>query len=262
MSEQAPSEETLQNSSNPETLDRVISTTTPRLWLAFIGVVVALIAVIGWAFLSRIPVSVTNYGVVTVSAGYSVVPASTDGSVMLAEVQVDDKVSAGQRLATLTPFDGSEPREVTAPIDGVLSLIDVANGSGVLMGQTIAAVSAEATDRSVDVVAYVDPVALPTYEEGEEVEVQLAVDFDDAPIVSGVVRSVARVPTSVGNLRAELVPGAAIAELSDLTSGLLFPVVISLTDMSAVDLVEAGEIVTIINTYETVRPIEALLSGM
>lgn len=261
MSDQTPSTEALKNSSNPETLDRVISTTTPRLWLAFVGIVVALIAIIGWAFLSSIPVSVEDHGVVTVRGGYVVLPASVDGSVSFEDVQVDETVSEGQRIATLTPFDGSGPIGITAPIDGILTLIDVANGSGVRAGQTIAAVTGDATGRTVDVVAYVNPIDLPTYTEGQTVEVELAVDSDTAPVVTGVVTSVARVPTSVDNLRAQLVPIVAIAEVSSETYGLLYPVVIALDMGDGTETLEAGEIVTVINTYETIRPIDAIVSG-
>ena len=261
MSNQPHPTDILQNSSNPETLDRVISTTTPRLWLAFVGIVIALIAIVGWAFLSSIPVSVQNYGVVSIPGEYTVVPASVDGSVTFADVEVDDKVTAGQRIATLTPFDGSSSQEITAPIDGVLSLIDIPNGSGVRAGQTIAAVTGISSDRRVNVIAYVDSVALPTYTQGQTVEIRLAVDSETAPTVTGVVRSVTRVPTN-GIELLNSIPGVAIAELSDLTDGLLYPLVISLDDGDETASVEVGQIVTIINTYRTIRPIDAIFPGM
>lgn len=261
MVEQAPTTDTLQNSSNPETLDRVVSTTTPRLWLAFVGMVLLIGAIAVWAFVSRIPVSVQNYGVVTVPGSYAVVPAVADGYVTLGGLQLDDRVKAGDRIATLTPFDGSEPVDLNAPIDGVLSSITVANGSGVTAGVNVAAVTGETAAGDVDIVAYVDPISLPTYTRGQTVEVQLAIDSETAPTIAGVVESVARVPTSLGNLEAQQVPSAAIFDLSKQAGGLLYPIVIRLTGAGKDVPVEAGQVVTVINTYATVRPVNALLSG-
>ncbi len=250
----------LDNSSNPEALDRVIKTTSSRLWVALIGFIVVLLALVFWAFSAEIPVSVTVHGVVEMPGGRMVIPAPAEGSVETKFLE-QDAVTKGEVVAVLRPFDGSAPIAIMSPIDGVVSDVEVMNGAGVAKGATIGAISGVPRGDTGRVVAYVGPANLPTFEVGRSVQVQLGVDSASAPTMEGTVASISAVPATIADMQATLIPEAAALMMAKETYGLLYPVVIDLESSDTSGQLVEGQVVTVVNTYESVRPIDAITSG-
>ncbi|MBP5632354.1 MAG: NHLP bacteriocin system secretion protein, partial [Clostridia bacterium] len=51
--------------SNPEQLDRAITVSSPMSWLALLGVLVVIVAVVIWSIFGKLPTTVSVSGVIT-----------------------------------------------------------------------------------------------------------------------------------------------------------------------------------------------------
>ena len=251
------------NEMNAESLDEVVKTTRPHLWVALLAILAVLAVILAWAFLALIPVSVTVPGVIQAPEGRQVASSPVEGSVTLSVVE-QQPVQSGQALATIAPYDGSPQITLQAPFAGVVSEVDVMSGSGVAVGQSIVAVTQPSAPTSARVVAYVDPTQLATFRVGASVSVEMSppTGATDVPVVSGQVVSISNSPASIEDMEANLVPMAAAVIFSDEAYGLLYPITIELADEPTVSEVYSGQIVTVINTYEDIRPIEAIIEGL
>lgn len=92
--------------SSPDQLDHLVVITRPADWLAGAVVGVALLVLIGWGVLGRVPTRVAADGIL-VGAGGALVEASTTSGGRLAALHAaaGDRVARGQKLATLVQAD-------------------------------------------------------------------------------------------------------------------------------------------------------------
>jgi len=254
--------ESLHNSSNPEALDEVVSTTTPRLWWALIALI-ALIAVgVVWAFVGRIPLSVTSTGVVEIAGGRQVLPSPIDGAVTLS-IFDQDTVTQGQQLATVTPFDTTQSTvAITAPFAGALTSVNVRSGAGVAAGQTIAVVSPSASTSPSRVIAFVGPADVSRFTPGNKVDVRIGPAADPgATVLGGTIASVSAIPVSAVDIEADGLPIVAAQIIEQAATGLAYPTTITLNVEAGAINIQDGQIVTVVNTYDNVRPIDAIVGG-
>lgn len=256
------STESLRNSANPESLDKVVATTTPRLWWALVAMIGLIALIVVWAFVGRIPVSVTVTGVFEIADGRQVIPGSVEGSVTLFVLD-QEVVVEGQQLATITPFDTSLSAVViNAPFAGTVTSVSVRNGAGVSVGAEIMVVTPTTPRSSGRVIAYADPVQISTFIVGNEVTVQIAPPVSsNAAEISGTITAVGEVPVSIADLVANYLPNSEAILIGQAAGGLVYPVIISLADDSNIPSIEDGVLVTVVNTYENLRPIDAITGG-
>jgi HlyD family secretion protein len=87
--------------SSPEQIDRLLEVTTPKGWLALLGLVLILGGGVAWSIVGRVPTRVNGIGILVAKGGLT--SLSTLGSGQLTEVTVrsGDEVKKGQVVARL-----------------------------------------------------------------------------------------------------------------------------------------------------------------
>jgi len=94
-------EVSLERLSSPEQLDQLLQVTTPRGWVALLGVGVLVAAAVVWSLVSVLPETVAGRGVLIKTGGVSDIAAVGDGRVVDVAVRAGDVVSAGQVVARI-----------------------------------------------------------------------------------------------------------------------------------------------------------------
>lgn len=105
--------------SSPEQLDRLITVTSPRIWLTVITVGVVLACGILWGVFGTIPVKVDTSGILISSGGVSSVSTTVNGKVTDVRVNNGDEVKKGDTLAII----GEE--EIVSEINDTNEIIEV-----------------------------------------------------------------------------------------------------------------------------------------
>ncbi|MFO7484345.1 NHLP bacteriocin system secretion protein [Oceanibaculum nanhaiense] len=102
----------LERLSSPDQLDRLITVTRPRGWMALVMLCVIAGAAIAWGILGSIPTRVQGNGIL-ISTGGQVVNVQAPGSGTLSEIdiRVGEEVSAGQIVARLSQTDAAQRYE-------------------------------------------------------------------------------------------------------------------------------------------------------
>lgn len=91
--------------SSPEQLDRLITVTSPRIWLTIITIGVVLACGILWGIFGTIPVKVDTSGILISSGGVSQIPTTVSGKVTDVRVSNGDEVQKGDTLAIIGEED-------------------------------------------------------------------------------------------------------------------------------------------------------------
>ena len=245
-----------------ETLDQVVTTTSARLWIALVATLVLIGASGVWAFVAQIPKQVTVTGVVLQPGSRVVVPSPVEGGVQLIST-VLSPVTQGDPVAVVTPFDSSkDPVTLVAPETGIVSDILVQQGSGVAVGQSIFVTSAADDEPQVRVLALVPASSVDTFAVGATVTVtSAATAANAAQSLDGTVSSVSNVPALLADVEAVSGPAPVAESLLNDGSEPAYLVVIEVDRTDITGAMRNGEIVTVVNTYGYVHPIEAITQG-
>ena len=91
--------------SSPEQLDKLITVTSPRVWLIIITIGVVLGCGIIWGVFGRIPVRVDTSGILLSSGGMSTISTTVNGAVSDVGVQNGDTLSKGDVIAIIGEGD-------------------------------------------------------------------------------------------------------------------------------------------------------------
>ena len=82
----------LERISSPDQLDTMLKISSPMSWLALAGATMIVVITIVWAFIGRIPMTVTTTGIVTSPDGTNAVYSNTAGTVTKVFVARGDKI--------------------------------------------------------------------------------------------------------------------------------------------------------------------------
>ena len=82
----------LERISSPDQLDTMLKISSPMSWLAMAGATMIVVITIVWAFIGRIPMTVTTTGIVTSPDGTNAVYSNTAGTVTKVFVARGDKI--------------------------------------------------------------------------------------------------------------------------------------------------------------------------
>ena len=82
----------LERISSPDQLDTMLKISSPMSWLALAGATLIVVITIVWAFIGRIPMTVTTTGIVTSPDGTNAVYSNTAGTVTKVFVARGDKI--------------------------------------------------------------------------------------------------------------------------------------------------------------------------
>ena len=128
--------------SSPEELDRLVRVTRPGTWIALIGLVLVLVAVLLWAVLSSVTTTVSGVGFVLPEGGLIEASAPEAGIIERIEVRAGARVAAGDRVARLATADGRE-LPVTTVEGGIVAEVLRLPGDFVEPGGEVAIVQPE-----------------------------------------------------------------------------------------------------------------------
>lgn len=91
--------------SSPEQLDRLITVTSPRIWLTVISIGVVLACGVLWGVFGTIPVKVDTSGILISSGGVSSIPSTVNGQITDVRVRSGDEVKKGDTLVIIGEED-------------------------------------------------------------------------------------------------------------------------------------------------------------
>lgn len=94
-------EKSLEQLQSPEQLDSLLTVTSLRGWVALVGTVVLLIAIIIWSFVGRLPVNVFGEGILISSGGIQNIITNENGQISDIKVEPGDVVEKGEIVARL-----------------------------------------------------------------------------------------------------------------------------------------------------------------
>jgi HlyD family secretion protein len=104
--------EALEQTASPERLDQLVQIVSPKRWLSLIALGTLVAAGTAWAFLGRIPITVTGKGVLIYPGQVLTVQSASSGRVLTVNVQVGDRVRRGQVLATIDQSETAKQLEL------------------------------------------------------------------------------------------------------------------------------------------------------
>jgi biotin carboxyl carrier protein len=119
-----------------DTLENLLTITSPRLWLALAACVVAISAAVVWAVTGSAPTTVSGFGIVLPASGVVNVTALAPGTVTSLPIVTGIQVAQGQTVAVLNARGGTT--QVDAPVPGTIDQIYVTPGSFVGPGTAVA----------------------------------------------------------------------------------------------------------------------------
>lgn len=258
--------------SSPESLDSIIKTTSPRGWWALWAITGAVVAVLIWSVVATIPQQKSASGVVNDFAYSHDITATTagifdgaTGAVSTAGSQLRS-VTAGDPLGTITPYDGSPPVPVTAPVSGTMTAIYVALGEGVEPGTVLGRMQAEVDAATpLAITAWVPLSTAGMLTEGSEA----VATIDDLSTGSTVsvpvtIAGIADTPATLQSMSALIGNPTLAEEWLNAAGGQPYRIDVTL-DLSTwpegTPYPALGAVVTIVATYAEVHPIEILFGG-
>jgi hypothetical protein len=130
----------LERLSSPEQLDQLMQVTSPRAWLALIGLGSLIVVGVLWAVFGTIETTEIGQGILIRGSGILTVEAPESGQVTRLNVQPGDVITQGQALASVQPLGQREPITISSPRAGRVLEIRVNEGSVVQSGSALLSV--------------------------------------------------------------------------------------------------------------------------
>lgn len=241
--------------------DSAVQSTNPRVWIALVALIVAMVLVGIWSFTSRVPQQIRTEGVISASEALVEVVAEAEGTIDYL-TPIGDPVQAGEVLAVIRSPQGD--RDVLAPEDGELQQRDLIEGSAVSVGQRVARLekSNGATDFTAVVYLSLDEKGL--VREGTPTVVSIPTSSGKVINVETELTSVSRSPSTVEAIAVDSgsisVAESVIAEMGGFSFRAAAPVDVSEADLGsgAFGTIGPGTLVQFVITYAKPRPIDLL----
>lgn len=196
-------ERALAATGNPlEEIDRVFRRTASRVWLGVVGIAALVAALVVWGVVAERVVTTQATTVLVPESGLYPVGRLESGLVIEIRVDEGDTVDRGAVLAVVqTPEAG--PIEVTAPIDGVVALVETAVGQPVGPGSTLFLLAS--TNDTVAGIAILGPGSLTSLAVGQEASIAVSsVNSQSYGRIRARVASIDDIPLSRARLESLL----------------------------------------------------------
>jgi multidrug efflux pump subunit AcrA (membrane-fusion protein) len=257
---------------SPESLDTIIVTTKPHGWWALWAIAAAVTIALIWSVVATIPLQTSATGVVNGYQLKQIVAAPVAGIFELSTTKDDlnpetAAVSTGALLGQITPYNGGVPVELVSPVDGQISAVFISEGQGVEPGTEIFQIT-ELPDRSkgMAITAWVPESTAYALTPGATADVTLTdVATSEAIVLPASIVAIGTVPSSVQSMTTVSGSSTLAQEWSDAAGGMPYRVdlALSLADWPADrPLPTPGAIVTLVNTYAELHPIQLLFGGV
>ncbi len=111
--------------SSPEQLDRLITVTSPKVWLTMITIGIILACGILWGVFGSIPVKVDTSGILISSGGVSSLSSTVNGQITDIRVENGDKIKKGDTIAIIGEADIVQEINDTNEVIEVLKTLTV-----------------------------------------------------------------------------------------------------------------------------------------
>lgn len=257
---------------SPESLDTIIVTTKPHGWWALWAITGAVVLVFIWSVVATIPMQTSATGVIN---GYQLKQIVSSPIAGIFEIAITEEtvraqateISSGAVLGRVTPFDGGASVEVVSPVDGNLSAVFVSQGEGVEPGTQIFQIT-ELPDRSkgMAITAWVPESTAYALSPGTIADITVTdVATSEAVVLPATIIAIGTVPSSVQSMTTVSGSAALAQRWSDAAGGMPYRVdlALPLTNWPADrPLPTPGSIVTLVNTYAELHPIQLLFGGV
>ncbi len=187
--------EALEKLSSPEQLDQLLKVTSPRGWLALVGLSVLIEVVVIWSILGSIPSTVRGQGILIRGDAVQLIDAPQSGRVSKLLVNAGDNLQVNQVVAMMTTSDGANV-EIQSPRAGRVLELRVSDGAFVETGAVL--VSFELAQEDLQAVLYLPAVDGKKVQPGMEVQViPSTVSQQEYGVLKGRVMSVSDFPATV-----------------------------------------------------------------
>lgn len=194
----------LEQLDNMDELDRLVTVTHPRAWLALAAVAALIVTAIVWASAGRLETTVSGEGMLLTGGRTLRVTTVGDGRLTSMLVGIGDRVAAGQTVATVTPAGPQAAAgAVTSPYSGVVASLQAYPGQYVAAGSPL--VTVEPTGQPLVATLYLPIDAGKKVRAGQAVQIIPAdVPVDEYGYLLGEVTSVAGQASSPESMQAVL----------------------------------------------------------
>jgi multidrug efflux pump subunit AcrA (membrane-fusion protein) len=191
----------LERLSSPEQLDQLIRVTTPKGWLALVGLGSLLIVALLWGIFGTIETTNAGQGILIRGSGVQTIESPVPGQIERISVKVGEDIKVGQPVASVRSSDASDTVTVASPYDGRVLEIQENEGGIVQAGTSL--LSLELTQEDLQVVLYLSPADGANVRPGMAVRISPAtVRPEEYGVLLGKVVSVSQFPaTYQGMLR-------------------------------------------------------------
>ena len=240
-----------------------VPSTNPRVWIALVAIIVAIVLVGIWSVTSRIPQQIRTEGVISASDALVEVVAETEGTIDYS-TPIGDTVQEGDVVAVIRSPQGD--RQVLAPADGELQQRDLIEGSAVNSGQRVARIERTDDDADLTAVVYLTLDEKGLVREGTPTVVSIPTSTGKIINVDTELTSVARSPSTVEAIAVDSGSISVAQSVIDEMGGFSFrasaPVGVAEEELGsgASAAIGPGTLVQFVITYAKPRPIELLFS--
>lgn len=161
----------LDRMSNPEQLDKIVRVTSPRSWLALLGITFVIVVTVIWSFVGTIPETITAKGIVSSIVGSNSIYTQDAGTVVSLRVRAGERVHLGDCVMTYRNAS-NEIEEIYSDQAGMISELVVKIDDKFTPGKDVIRVSPIAQDSQM-VVCYVPLAKAKKLERGMRVNITL-----------------------------------------------------------------------------------------
>ena len=252
--------------SSPDSLDELITTTKTHAWWALWAIAAAVLFAFIWSVVATIPQQVSGLGVVSSFDYISDLSAPVAGIVHNATAEPGGAVAAGEVVAVISPYGGGEDVPVLSPVDGTMHSVFVNKGEGVDAGMVLAQVVANPDpSKGIRVITYLPASAALNFDEGQVVAVTFTdISSSDSVTTTASVEQVANVPSAIESMKISAGSASIAEQWLQEAGGTPYRIAMEITDWSATGAgapPAPGSVVSIVNTYASLHPIELLFGG-
>ncbi|MCU0512098.1 MAG: NHLP bacteriocin system secretion protein [Anaerolineae bacterium] len=188
----------LERLSSPERLDLLMQVTSPQAWLALLGVLLLLVALVTWGFVGSIPVTVAGQGIfLRGGAGITSITAPTTGLLNDLYVSPREQVESGQVIGRIVNESSNENIPILATFSGRIIEILVSRDDFLRTGSVMMTIEPISDDTDLEAILYL-PAA-----DGKKVQPGMAVQLvpdtvraEESGVMLGWVVAVGEFPES------------------------------------------------------------------
>lgn len=190
--------EALDRLMSPEALDQLMKVTSPRSWVALLGLMVLLAAVVLWGVFGEVPITVEGEGILIRGGGINSIASPVAGQISDMYIEVGDSINEGDVIARILDPSSGENVRVISTFTGRVLEIRFAAGNPVEIGTPLISIEPRGRQiKDLEAVLYLSPTDGKRIRPG--MEVQLAprtVRAEEVGYMLGRVISVGEFPES------------------------------------------------------------------